>query len=183
MFIKNIRFRRFATHKLSNGNREWIYYDCQNNHFVTGVNRQWRSLGYVGTVAVGYMYDKFVSQYGDPYDAIFSPKVRLSLLILIPILDRIITFLVRHIRDNKADNFKYLSLSNDEAIKIYKKDFWEDIGEDLVVIIFLIGFIVCPPSGGRTACIYLAEDLLITSIPEYFEEKEIYKKALKAKEE
>ena len=58
-----------------------------------------------------------------PYDAIFSPKIRLSLLILIPIIDRIITFIVRYIRDNKKDNFQYLLLSNTEAVKIYKKNF------------------------------------------------------------
>lgn len=179
MFTKNVRFRRFTTHKLSDGKSEWIYYDCQNKNFVIGRNRQWRSLGYVGMVILGSIYDKFVNQYGDPYDAIFSPKIRLSLLILIPIIDRIITFIVRYIRDNKKDNFQYLSLSNTEAIKIYKKNFLKELCMELAIIIFLIGLIGCPPSGGRTIGIYFLEDLFITSIPEYFEEREIYKKISK----
>ena len=179
MFIKNIRFRRFTTHKLSDGKSEWIYYDCQNNNFVTGRNRQWRSLGYVGMVILGSIYDKFISQYGDPYDAIFSSKIRLSLLILIPILDRIITFVVRCIRDNEENNFQYLSLSNAEAIKIYRKNFFKEMCMELAVIIFLIGLIGCPPSGGRTIGVYFLEDLFVTSIPEYFKERKIYKKISK----
>lgn len=179
MFIKNIRFKRFTTHNLSDGKSEWIYYDCQNKNFVTGYNRQWRSLGYVGMVISGSVYDRFVTQYGDPYDAIFSPKIRLSFLILIPIIDRIVTFLVRYIRDNKENNFRYLPLSNAEAVKIYKKNFLKEICMEVTVMMFLIGLIGCPPSGGRTIGVYFSEDLFITSIPEYFEGRKIYKKISK----
>ncbi|MGX5377888.1 hypothetical protein ACWCL1_06545 [Ligilactobacillus sp. LYQ135] len=181
VFTKSIRFRRFTTHKLKDGREEWIYYDCQNNNFVTGHNRQWKSLGFVGMVVSGSIYDKFVNQYGDPYDAIFSPKVRISLLILIPVLDRIITFLVRYIRDNKESNFHHLALSKTEAIKIYKKNHLKDAWIDLLIILAFITTIFESPSGGRTICIYFFEDLLVTGVPEYFEEREIYNKVLKSK--
>lgn len=71
MFTKNVRFRRFTTHKLSDGRSEWIYYDCQNKDFVVGRNRQWRSLGYVGMVISGSIYDKFVNQYGVTHMMLF----------------------------------------------------------------------------------------------------------------
>lgn len=118
---------------------------------------------------------------GDPYDAIFSPKVRISLLILIPVLDRIITFLVRYIRDNKESNFHHLALSKTEAIKIYKKNILREIAMESCVMILLFFMIISPPSGGRTIAIYFFEDLLVTGVPEYFKEREIYNKVLKSK--
>lgn len=118
---------------------------------------------------------------GDPYDAIFSPKVRISLLILIPVLDRIITFLVRYIRDNKESNFHHLALSKTEAIKIYKKNILREIAMESCVMILLFFMIISPPSGGRTIAIYFFEDLLVTGVPEYFKEREIYNEVLKSK--
>lgn len=122
MFINNgIRFKKIIDRERNDGYIDSIYYDYKKRSYAIGVNRSYRGLGFVGATMMISAYDKFINRYGNPFDQFFSPKIKISLIILIPIIDIVFTIIVNYVNDNKESNFKSIKLSDEEVIRSYKK--------------------------------------------------------------
>lgn len=133
-------------------------------------------MGFVVATLSLSAYEKFVNNYGDPFDILFSPKIEVSLLILIPIIDIILTQIIRYFCDNKDENFYHIDLSDENAIKLYKKDRINNAYLNIVMLVCVYFCSYGPASGGRTISVYLFEDLFITGIFEEIRKHFLYKK-------
>lgn len=184
IFIKNQnRFQRFAEKKRSDGISELIFYDSKEKRFVRAKNRYREAVGFA-TVAIGSSaLSNFERIYGDPYNNIFSPKLNIYLLILLPFIEITINFISNYIDNNKESEFSCVYLSIKDAEKIYWKSQIKDILISLLdigIIIFLLSFVL--PSGGRSAAIYFVEVCLLSNIPNQIEKRYTYKKIQKEME-
>lgn len=175
MFIKN-RFQRFADKKVSNGISELIYFDSKEKVFVKSKNKYHKKVGFV-TVAIGSSaLNDFEQVYGDPCNRIFSSKLNIYLLILLPLIEIIINGISDYIDNNKENRFSYVYLPIESAEKLYWKSLISDIlisFLDIGLMVFMMSF--TPASGGRSAAIYILEIYLLSGVPNYFEKILTYK--------
>lgn len=182
MSIKGNRFKKFAEQKNQDGIINLLYYDCETKKFAMSKKRFRKSMSYVSVAIGSSVLSEFERLYGDPMDSIFSSRLNIYILILLPIINILINTLIDHIYNNKEKEFVYLNVSIEEVEKAYKKSWINGI---IGTLILLIGIYFCycaPLSGGRSVAIYFAETVLISDIPDYFEKKYTYKKIQKEME-
>lgn len=176
---KGIRFKKFAEQKCSNGIIKLLYYDCKEKKFAVAKNRHRKSMSYVSVAIGSSILSEFERVYGDPMNSIFSSKLNIYLLILLPIINIVVNYIIDYIYNNRENEFSYLNLSIEEVNRIYKKSWIDGIIGTLAV---LVGIVLCswaPLSGGRSAAIYLLDIMLISDIPDYFQKMHTYKKIQK----
>lgn len=181
IFIKKRnRFRRFAEKRRPDGVIELIYYDFKGKRFVKAKNKYRKAVSFT-TVAIGSsVLSNFERVYGDPWNSIFSSKLNIYLLILLPLIDIMINCISNYIDNNKESEFVSLYLPIEKIDKIYWKSWARDILISLLnmcIIYFLLSFTT--PSGGRSVAIYFTEIFLLGDIPNHFEKKYTYKRIQK----
>lgn len=179
MLIKGNRFKKFAEKKNQNGIINLLYYDCETKRFAMSKKRFRKSISYVSVAIGSSALSKFERLYGDPMNSIFSSRLNIYILILLPVINILINTLIDYIYNNKENEFVYLNMSIEEVEKIYKKSWISGI---IGTLLLLIGIYFCycaPLSGGRSVAIYFAETVLISDIPDYFEKKYTYRKIQK----